>query len=66
MCSIGLVENYYNGYGRLGDRSLRCFGALDMKLSIDGKVPEKFWYIVGIALLAIAGASHETIVEVVV
>jgi hypothetical protein len=37
-----------------------------MKLSIDGKVPEKFWYIVGIALLAVAGASHETIIEVVV
>ena len=37
-----------------------------MKLSIDGKVPDKFWYFVGIALFAIAGASHETIIEVVV
>jgi hypothetical protein len=36
-----------------------------MKLSIDGKVPDKFWYFVGIALLAVAGASHETIIEVV-
>ena len=37
-----------------------------MKLSIDGKVPEKFWYFVGITLLLLAGASHETILGVVV
>lgn len=36
-----------------------------MKLSIDGKVPEKFWYFVGLALLAVAGASHETIMGVI-
>ena len=34
-----------------------------MKLSIDGKVPDKFWYFVGIALLAIAGASRDAAVR---
>jgi hypothetical protein len=37
-----------------------------MKLSIDGKLPDKFWYFVGLALLAFAGASHETIIEVMI
>ena len=37
-----------------------------MKLSVDGKVPDKFWYFIGIAILLLAGASHETIVEVII
>ena len=37
-----------------------------MKLSIDGKVPEKFWYFVGVAILLLAGASHETIMGLII
>ena len=37
-----------------------------MKLSIDGKVPDKFWYFVGLAIMLLAGASHETILELVI
>ncbi len=37
-----------------------------MKLSVDGKVPREFWVLLGILLLTLAGASHETIIEVIV
>ena len=37
-----------------------------MKLSVDGKVPKEFWILLGILLLTLAGASHETIIEVIV
>ncbi len=37
-----------------------------MKLSVDGKIPKEFWIVLGILLLTIAGASHETIIEVIV
>ncbi len=37
-----------------------------MKLSVDGKVPKEFWVLLGILLLTLAGASHETIIEVIV
>jgi len=36
-----------------------------MKLSVDGKVPREFWVLLAMALLAIIGASHETIIEVI-
>jgi hypothetical protein len=37
-----------------------------MKLSVDGKIPKEFWIVLGILLLTLAGASHETIIEVIV
>ena len=37
-----------------------------MKLSIDGKIPKELWILLAVALLALAGASHETIIEVIV
>jgi hypothetical protein len=37
-----------------------------MKLSVDGKIPKEFWIVLGILLLTLAGASHQTILEVVV
>ena len=37
-----------------------------MKLSVDGKIPKEFWFLLGALLLTLAGASHETILEVVV
>jgi len=36
-----------------------------MKLAIDGKIPKEMWILLLIALLALVGASHETIVEVI-
>jgi hypothetical protein len=36
-----------------------------MKLSVDGKIPKEFWIVLGVLLLTLAGASHETIFEVV-
>jgi len=37
-----------------------------MKLSVDGKIPKEFWILLGVLLLTMAGASHDTILEVVV
>jgi len=37
-----------------------------MKLSVDGKVPREFWVLLAMALLAIIGASHETIIELII
>lgn len=37
-----------------------------MKLSVDGKIPKEFWIVLGLLLLTLAGASHETIIEVIV
>ncbi len=37
-----------------------------MKLSVDGKIPKEFWIVLGIILLTLAGASHQTILEVVI
>lgn len=37
-----------------------------MKLSIDGKIPKELWILLAMALLAIVGASHETIIEVMI
>jgi len=37
-----------------------------MKLAIDGKIPRELWILLLIALLALVGASHETIIEVIV
>jgi uncharacterized protein (UPF0333 family) len=37
-----------------------------MKLAIDGKIPKEFWILLLVALLALVGASHETILEVVI
>ncbi len=36
-----------------------------MKLSVDGKIPKEFWIVLGILLLTLAGASHQTIIEVI-
>lgn len=36
-----------------------------MKLSLDGKIPKEFWVLLAIALLTFVGASHETMVEVI-
>jgi len=36
-----------------------------MELTIDGKIPKEFWILLLIALLALVGASHETIIEVI-
>ena len=36
-----------------------------MKLSIDGKIPKELWILLAAALLALVGASHETIIEVI-
>ena len=36
-----------------------------MKLSIDGKIPKELWILLAVALLALVGASHETIIEVI-
>lgn len=37
-----------------------------MKLAIDGRIPKELWVLLLIALLALVGASHETIIEVIV
>ncbi len=37
-----------------------------MKLSLDGKIPREFWILLAVALLALVGASHETIIEVMI
>jgi len=37
-----------------------------MKLAIDGKIPKEVWLLLLIALLALVGASHETIIEVII
>jgi len=37
-----------------------------MKLAIDGKIPKEFWILLVVALLALVGASHETIIEVII
>jgi hypothetical protein len=36
-----------------------------MKLSLDGKIPKEFWIVLGILSLTLVGASHETIIEVI-
>ena len=36
-----------------------------MKLSIDGKIPKELWILLAVSLLALVGASHETIIEVI-
>jgi len=36
-----------------------------MKLSLDGKIPKELWILLAVALLALLGASHETIIEVI-
>ncbi len=36
-----------------------------MKLSLDGKIPKELWILLAVALLALVGASHETIIEVI-
>jgi len=36
-----------------------------MKLSVDGKIPKEFWILLGVLLLTLAGATHETIIEVI-
>jgi hypothetical protein len=36
-----------------------------MELTIDGKIPKELWILLLIALLALVGASHETIIEVI-
>jgi len=36
-----------------------------MELTIDGKIPKELWILLLIALLALIGASHETIIEVI-
>ena len=36
-----------------------------MKLSLDGKIPKELWILLAVALLALVGASHDTIVEVI-
>ena len=36
-----------------------------MELTIDGKIPKELWVLLLIALLALVGASHETIIEVI-
>jgi len=36
-----------------------------MKVSIDGKITKEFWILLGTLLLILAGASHETIIEVI-
>jgi len=36
-----------------------------MKLAIDGRIPKEVWVLLLIALLALVGASHETIIEVI-
>ncbi len=36
-----------------------------MKLSVDGKIPKEFWILLGVLCLVMAGASHETIIEVI-
>jgi len=37
-----------------------------MKLSVDGKIPKEFWILLGVLLLTLAGATHETILEVII
>jgi len=37
-----------------------------MKLAIDGKIPKELWILLLVALLAFVGASHETIIEVII
>lgn len=37
-----------------------------MELTIDGKIPKELWILLLIALLALIGASHETIIEVII
>jgi hypothetical protein len=36
-----------------------------MKVSIDGKITKEFWILLATALLVLVGASHETIIEVI-
>jgi hypothetical protein len=36
-----------------------------MELTIDGKIPKELWILLLIALLTLIGASHETIIEVI-
>jgi len=36
-----------------------------MKLSVDGKIPREFWILLGVLLLTLAGATHDTIIEVI-
>lgn len=37
-----------------------------MKLSVDGRIPKEFWILLAMALLILAGASHETIIELII
>ncbi len=37
-----------------------------MKLSVDGKIPKEFWILLGVLSLTLAGATHESIVEVMI
>jgi len=37
-----------------------------MKLAIDGKIPKELWILLLVALLALVGASQETIFEVII
>ncbi len=37
-----------------------------MKLAIDGKIPKELWVLLLVALLAMVGASHEAIIEVII
>jgi hypothetical protein len=37
-----------------------------MKLSVDGKIPKEFWILLGVLSLTLAGATHETIIEVMI
>ena len=36
-----------------------------MKLSLTGKIPKELWVLLAVALLVLVGASHETIIEVI-
>ena len=37
-----------------------------MKLSVDGKIPKEFWILLGVLSQTLAGATHDTIIEVMV